>query len=120
MAQALWQLLEYPRDVMKAHIMLSGCAQHGIHDQNCHECVLCHEHTSCKWIQELAGNLSEERQVSFLEYALDNMISHVGTLDHKISTCSCSSCLWISNAMQTYSDVLIKNDNNEYEVNPPL
>ena len=53
MSLQLQQLLEYPYEVMRAHIILIGCEQHGKYDSASHECKHCYDRVSCMWVNQL-------------------------------------------------------------------
>jgi len=110
MSQSLYQLLEYPREMIHAHIVLSGCSQRGVYSESSHECQQCHDRKSCKWVRELSTGTSEENQLMFLELALENMISHAAVLEHDVSSCQCNTCRWITDANESYHELLIDRD----------
>ena len=113
----LQQLLEYPHEVIRAHIMLAGCGQHGAFNKDCYECDQCHDKDSCEWIKqfesEMLENFSEEKKVVYLEHALDSMMSYVRIAEHNVNACTCYNCVWISKAMSAYNDMLISADTND-------
>ena len=111
MKQPLQQLLDYPYEVMHAHVKLVGCAQHGNYDKHSHECHLCPDRKSCIWVNEVTTDdiesYSDNRQMMLLEHAMDSMMSYAHLLEHDVKRCSCTNCQWIRRAMNTYNDYLI-------------
>jgi hypothetical protein len=116
MKQPLYQLLEYPHEVMQAHVKLIGCDQHGIHNQRCHECQVCPDRVSCSWVNELSSDSSEtytvHKQVMLLEHALDSMMTYAQLLEHDVFSCSCDNCKWIQRAFNTYNKLLVNKKKN--------
>ncbi len=114
MKQPLQQLLEYPYEVLQAHVKLIGCAQHGVYNRRSHECHMCPDQESCKWVNQISSDDSRQysvnRQVLMLEHALDSMMSYARLLEHDVNSCNCTNCKWIQRALKTYNELLINND----------
>ncbi len=118
------KILEYPHKIIRAHIMLIGCGQHGVYQQNCHDCRLCHDKQSCQWVNDLEIELSKccstDKQLDLLEHALDCMKSYVRLLHHDVISCSCSNCQWIRNALTTYNELTLNKGKDKVVRNKPL
>lgn len=108
--QSFEQLLKYPYEVLRAHVMLAGCEYHGLYQKNSYECNHCPDMESCIWVKQLpvklSGNCSEQKQIMILEHALDSMTSYARLQHHDIPSCSCSNCQWICKALKTYNDLI--------------
>lgn len=103
MRRRILDVLAYPRQVAKANIDLSSCANSGHFRAIDAECLECSKSYECDWLNSTdefndLGGKSLEFLYRALTFGIDYVDATEELADHDAAGCECDSCLWISEA----------------------
>jgi hypothetical protein len=103
MREAVMQMLELPRRLIRGEIAIENCEHAGFYSPGDHSCRVCETRMECEWLfanDEFAA-LSEKPMgvvLDALDFTVLYVEARVARARHLSEGCSCELCGWLRGA----------------------